>query len=106
MMAVKLLPCAACGRHGPSNAHHKICRVMGRKSSDFETMPLCDACHVSGGPGVAVHAGKKAWRHDEGELIQKTWERLLAAGIIPAGTPVGWPYHPIVKVISSYRFEP
>ena len=85
---------------------------MGRKASDFETMPLCDACHVSGGPGVAVHAGRKAWRHDESDLIQKTWERLLAAEIIPPGATVGQPYRPvaktisIAKAISSYRFEP
>jgi hypothetical protein len=105
MLAVKLLPCAACGRHGPSNAHHRNCKTMGRKASDFETIPLCDEHHVSGGPGVAVHAGARAWRWNEADLLAETWHRLQGMGVVPADVPVGHPYHPVRRTISSFRVE-
>jgi hypothetical protein len=55
---VKALDCRACGRHGPSDAHH--CRdkpdfderglysrlpAMRRKSGDRDAIPLCTECH-------------------------------------------------------------
>ena len=58
MLAVKGLPCAACGRHGPNEAHH--CRDLpdyderglyerlpgaAQKSGDRDTIPLCPADH-------------------------------------------------------------
>lgn len=40
------LPCVACGKPGPSVAHHCICgRGSQRKASDAEAIPLCAACH-------------------------------------------------------------
>jgi hypothetical protein len=40
---VAALPCAHCGRAGPSQCAHadSAGKGMGIKSSDFETMPLC-----------------------------------------------------------------
>ena len=55
---VRAMPCCACGRHAPSEAHH--CRDMpdyderglydslpgaALKSSDRDTIPLCPTCH-------------------------------------------------------------
>ena len=56
--AVKAMACVVCGKAGPSDAHH--CRsqppegdkhyyrqlpAASRKSSDFDTIPLCRCCH-------------------------------------------------------------
>ena len=56
--AVRQLPCCACGRHAPSEAHH--CRDMpdyderglyerlpgaAQKSGDRDAIPLCGTCH-------------------------------------------------------------
>jgi len=58
MGRVKERPCCACGKPGPSEAHH--CRDMppledqgiyqrlpaqSRKSGDLDTIPLCQSCH-------------------------------------------------------------
>jgi hypothetical protein len=43
---VKSLPCALCGAHAPSDAHHILeGRIQGRRSSDWVTIPLCKSCH-------------------------------------------------------------
>lgn len=58
--AVKTLPCCICGKAGPSDAHHTICgRYGSRKTSDFDTVPLCKICHQTG-PN-AIHNGKRSW---------------------------------------------
>lgn len=81
---VKQLPCVACGRHGPSDAHHPICeRYGGRKSDDFEVIPLCKACHQDG--PRAIHTDKTAWMQRNGsdrgyiertrsQVLKKMWE--------------------------------
>ncbi|MCA0961184.1 hypothetical protein [Salipiger bermudensis] len=58
MRRVRALPCCACGKHGPSDAHH--CRDLpdfnerglydrlpgaGSKSGDRDTIPLCGGPH-------------------------------------------------------------
>lgn len=72
MRRVKMLPCMICQAPPPSDAHHCISGRYGtRKASDFETLPLCRACHLDG-PN-AIHRNKRAWeeRHgpDHGFLI-------------------------------------
>ena len=57
---VRALPCAACGKHGPSDAHH--CRDLpdhehramydsipgaAMKASDRDAIALCVPCHYS-----------------------------------------------------------
>jgi len=56
MLAVKGLPCIACGAPPPSYAHH----VTGDKlpRCDFRVLPLCYACHQ--GPD-GYHLSKRAW---------------------------------------------
>ena len=46
---VRTLPCAVCGKPGPSEAaHQRILQGggMGMKPSDYEAIPLCMACHA------------------------------------------------------------
>ena len=45
---IRGLPCAVCGKPGPSEAAHQ--RILqgggiGLKPSDYETIPLCSGCH-------------------------------------------------------------
>jgi hypothetical protein len=62
---VKALPCAVCGRAGPSDAHHCIHGRFGsRKVSDFDTIPLCK-WHHQWGP-EAIHNGSKTWEQKFG----------------------------------------
>lgn len=65
MACVKMLPCVICGHAPPSAAHHCISdRFSQRKSSDFETIPLCWECHQ--GPH-GIHAGKAEWEARNGK---------------------------------------
>lgn len=92
MARVKELPCACCGRFGPSHAHHINSFTMGAKSSDFEVIPLCDLHHDGGVPEESVHAGLKIWKWSEPILLANTWAKLIEMGVIPPGTPVGHAY--------------
>ncbi len=53
---------------------------MGRKSSDFETIPLCPTHHQYSGHGeIAVHDGLESWEARYGterELLIQTWDEL------------------------------
>jgi hypothetical protein len=45
---IRTLPCAVCGKPGPSEAAHQ--RILqgggiGLKPSDYESIPLCTDCH-------------------------------------------------------------
>lgn len=44
---VRSKPCCACNRPGPSEAHHEPMGFtgMGMKPPDYQTVPLCRACH-------------------------------------------------------------
>lgn len=45
---IRMLPCCTCGRFGQSTAHHLLRNVghaMGRKASDYQTVPMCMICH-------------------------------------------------------------
>lgn len=65
MLKVKALPCCVCGAPPPSDAHHVIHDRFGsRKSSDFDTIPLCEAHHQDG--PLAIHNGKQRWREAYG----------------------------------------
>ena len=58
MLAVKALPCVACGAAPPSEAHH----VTGDKQprNDLRTIPLCKPCHLR------YHARKRTWVSEHG----------------------------------------
>jgi len=56
MLAVKALPCIACGAPPPSEAHHVTGDRMPR--NDLRVIPLCPACHR--GPR-GYHLAKRSW---------------------------------------------
>lgn len=73
MAGVKQQACIACGKPGPSDAHH--CRdippeseldvytrlpAAGRKSGGKDTIPLCKGCHL------AYHMNKRLWNAQHG----------------------------------------
>lgn len=61
MTCVKLQECCICGAPPPSDAHHCISgRYSARKSSDFDTIPLCIYCHRAEYPG-SIHSGLASW---------------------------------------------
>lgn len=72
------LGCIICGM--PAEIHHKRKGVgMGRRSSNYEAIPLCHVHHRTGGYGVAIHAGVKGFEANHGsedELLEKVQEML------------------------------
>jgi hypothetical protein len=86
MANVAALGCILCGY--AAEVHHLTGAGMGRKSSNFDVMPLCAIHHRIGGYGVAVHAGTKAFEAKYGTqaaLLEKTRAALRAKGL-PDGT--------------------
>ena len=87
MCAVAALGCVVCRNLGfgpsPAEVHHIGNGTLGKKASNFETIPLCPGHHRNGGHGVAVHAGRKAFEANYGterELLEQT-RRELDAGL-------------------------
>lgn len=79
MARVAALPCVVCLKPGPSEVHHVIHgRFSQSKSSDFETIPLCHACHM--GP-EGIHKGKVTWADKNGF----DWEFLPVVADMLAG---------------------
>lgn len=78
MAGVKVLPCVICNAPPPSDAHHCTHRYTGlddlnpytiepcagRRSGDYDTIPLCKSCHQNG--PTAIHNGKERWRKRNG----------------------------------------
>lgn len=78
MGKVASLPCAICGAHGVHVHHIRTGIGMGRRASDFDTLPLCPN-HHQGAEGI--HGmGRKAWERYHGitelDLLAKTKEAL------------------------------
>lgn len=42
---IRIRPCCACGRSGPSDPHHYGPRGAGQKTDDYRVVPLCRICH-------------------------------------------------------------
>lgn len=80
MGQVKQLPCVICGAPPPSIAHHCFHGRYGtRKTSDFDTIPLCSKHHDSWQPD-GVHAIKEEWAARYGPdygFIEQTRKLLL-----------------------------
>lgn len=51
------------------------------KASDFETIPLCNPHHTTGGYGVAIHAGQQAWEVRYGTEVEHLDQVWLELGI-------------------------
>ncbi len=81
---VRGLGCLVCRRlgHGPTPAevHHlRAFAGAGERAPHTLVIPLCHAHHTSGGPGVAFHAGPRAW-----ESLYGSETELLAITIMDA----------------------
>lgn len=84
MSAVAEIGCIACLTAFAINTpyvelHHIGNGATGKKSSNFEVIPLCPEHHRLGGYGVAIHAGKKSFQAKYGteqELLEKTLKLL------------------------------
>ena len=83
MGRVAALSCVVCRNNGidgsPAEVHHIGNGTMGKRSSNYEVIPLCHAHHRTGGHGVAVHAGRKAFERLNGTekaLLEQTLRDL------------------------------
>ena len=75
MDAVASLGCICCRREGlgcsPAEIHHAYHDRMRR--DHLRVIPMCPTHHRLGGPGVALHAGKRQWEQvhgTEAELLE------------------------------------
>ena len=78
MGKVAQLPCAICGVYGVHVHHIRTGIGMGRRASDFDTLPLCPEHHQG---MTGIHGmGRKAWERHHGitelQLLKQTKERL------------------------------
>lgn len=72
---IRTLPCAKCGKHGQSEAHHSTAHGRGKaqKASDAHAFPLCggpEGCHA------AFHSLRghfKGWVKEDLRL----WQRAM-----------------------------
>lgn len=65
--------CADLGYESEAEVHHIGNQAMGKRASNYNTIPLCADHHRNGGYGIAVHAGRKEWEKRHG-----TEKQLLA----------------------------
>ena len=78
MDKVASLPCAICGAYGVHVHHIRTGIGMGRRASNFDTLPLCPEHHQG---MTGIHGmGRKAWERHHGitelQLLKQTKERL------------------------------
>ena len=78
MNKVVSLGCIVCLNNGyydtPAEIHHIGNQAMGKRASNYETIPLCPIHHRTGGYGQAVHAGRKSFEDTFGteqELLEQ-----------------------------------
>jgi hypothetical protein len=89
MALVRTLPCAHCGKRGPSQfCHRDMGKGMGIKTDAREGFPGCPSCHVLLGSTGKIPREER--RELELEYGRKTRELLLRVGAWPPGLPP-WP---------------
>ena len=95
LKAVKARSCRACGRSGPSDAHHcyhdRSTRYGGRKAPHTETIPLCKLCHQDGPD--AIHNIKDTWRQRHGpdwSYVPEVKFEIYNADLNPAQIKAYW----------------
>jgi len=78
MNKVVSLGCIVCLNNGyydtPAEVHHIGNQAMGKRASNYETIPLCPIHHRRGNVGVAVHSGRKSFEANFGteqELLEQ-----------------------------------
>ena len=71
---VRRCDCVSCGAGAPSEAHHydgRESKALGRKVSDYATVPLCHHCHmVWHGQGHLPDMSRSV-----SEQIMRDWQR-------------------------------
>lgn len=81
---IKSLPCADCGRHGRSSAHHFKSDLhlsgVGMRAPDQITIPLCPSCHMK-----FHNKESKTWREDQRAWLIRTIHEALAVGALETG---------------------
>lgn len=79
MARVAQLPCAICGKPGPSIVHHMRAGFgSGQRAPNALTMPLCPEHHVG---KTGIHGDKSAWllrKIDEYDVLADTILKLEA----------------------------
>lgn len=82
--AVASLPCACCGRPGPSQAAHSNLSEHGKgmasKASDAATFPLCPECHREYDQGKSYTREER--RQRAYEWIASTHVALIERGLL------------------------
>ena len=78
---LRTLPCAACGKPPPSEAHHSTAHRagLGTKAGDLDAFPLC------GGPAgchVAFHSARGRFRGWDREA-RRLWQRSMVSQYRP-----------------------
>lgn len=78
LSSVAAIGCIVCLNNGyhdtPAEIHHIGNGAMGKRATNYETIPLCHAHHRTGGYGVAVHSGRIEWESNFGgeqELLEQ-----------------------------------
>ncbi len=75
MDRVSQLGCIVCRNLGypdsPAGIHHiRASAGGGQRSSHYEVIPLCALHHLTGGYGVAFHAGSECWQRAFGTEVE------------------------------------
>jgi hypothetical protein len=84
-------PCIICGASEVELHHVSTGAGMGRKNPDCHVVSLCHIHHRTGGYGIAIHAGLKAWEDNFGKqsellytfLCQMENDRTLTEYALP-----------------------
>lgn len=81
MGRIAQMPCALCGVSGVHVHHIRTGIGMGRRASDFDTLPLCPEHHQG---MTGIHGmGRKAWERHHGitelELLARTKESMTCS---------------------------
>lgn len=78
MGRIAQMPCALCGVSGVHVHHIRTGIGMGRRASDFDTLPLCPEHHqgMTGIHGCGRKAFEKLHNVTELELLRRTKEEL------------------------------
>ena len=88
MGEVKERDCAACGRAGPSDAHHCVSNFTMR--CDWRVIPLCKPCHLR------YHAATRSWEGFHGYDFDLIVLTSIQRKLIDAGSPICDQFYPKV----------
>jgi hypothetical protein len=85
---IAALGCWVCRNQGifsPATLHHVRRLATSKRRSKAPMLPLCPVHHQTGGYGVAIHAGRKAWEQnygDEIEMVKAVYDYLRSSACL------------------------